>query len=391
MTKRIVPKLLSGGPAVPYRSRARPCGGPFFLLLAFLMGSPSVLLGQSARWQVDLNGSRIRYDTLETLNAPSLVTQVEWQGRRALGRIGGSVTGFQDNGWSVQGRGDFISWLSPAGVRNPLRLELSGGLGGARHSSGFQSYAGQADTRFHLQGGNLGLWLGAGIGVSENSFDTGPVRSFLPNLGGWIRLGSVQLTARVLDTRIDGERFPEANLSGIYARGPVELTLYTGARNSPFEGEEMDSWVGGSLAIWLRSGLAVLLAGGQYAPDLLQGLPGGEFVSLGFRLASRRRRPVIPSTPLPLMFTRDSAGAGGIRFAVDGAESVSVAGDWNAWMPTPLARDREGRWVLPRELPPGVYRFNLLVDGTEWIVPEGVPTVEDGFGGQVGILVISEG
>jgi hypothetical protein len=39
-------------------------------------------------------------------------------------------------------------------------------------------------------------------------------------------------------------------------------------------------------------------------------------------------------------------------------------------------------------LPPGLYHFNLLVDGTEWVVPNGVTTVDDGLGGLVGVLVV---
>ena len=75
---------------------------------------------------------------------------------------------------------------------------------------------------------------------------------------------------------------------------------------------------------------------------------------------------------------------------MDGAATVAVAGDWNGWEPAPLTRSPDGRWLLPRDLPAGVHRFNLLVDGERWIVPEGVPSVDDGFGGQVGLLVIAE-
>jgi hypothetical protein len=40
-------------------------------------------------------------------------------------------------------------------------------------------------------------------------------------------------------------------------------------------------------------------------------------------------------------------------------------------------------------LPPGVYRFNLIVDGERWIVPEGVTAVDDGYGGKTCLLVVS--
>ena len=36
----------------------------------------------------------------------------------------------------------------------------------------------------------------------------------------------------------------------------------------------------------------------------------------------------------------------------------------------------------------GLYHFNLLVDGAEWVVPKGVATVSDGLGGMVGVLLV---
>ena len=36
----------------------------------------------------------------------------------------------------------------------------------------------------------------------------------------------------------------------------------------------------------------------------------------------------------------------------------------------------------------GVYHFNLLVDGADWVVPNGVATVPDGLGGMVAVLIV---
>ena len=55
----------------------------------------------------------------------------------------------------------------------------------------------------------------------------------------------------------------------------------------------------------------------------------------------------------------------------------------------PLSQDATGRWIVPVGLAPGVYRFNLRADGERWIVPEGVPQIDDGYGGRVGLLIIS--
>lgn len=358
--------------------------------LAVAVATPNHLSAQTARWRLDVSGSRIQYDTLEALNAPSVATSVEWAGSALLARVGGSLTGFQDQGQTLQGRAEIAGWFSPAGRASPLRLELGGGMGGSTHSSGFDAFVTQAAARLHAQRGAGGGWIGVGAARSKNSFDIEAVASTAPEAGAWVQFGPTRLVARFLDTRIEGERFPEITASAVYSRGVLDLTAFLGRRESPFDGVDAEEWAGGSATLWVQPHVGLVVSGGRYAPDLLQGLPGGDFYSVGIRIAPRRRRPLAPSAPLPLMFTREEARAGELGFEVSGARTVEVAGDFNAWQPTPLRRARDGRWLLPDDLEPGVYRFNLRIDGTRWIVPAEVPSVEDGFGGSVGILVISE-
>jgi len=77
-----------------------------------------------------------------------------------------------------------------------------------------------------------------------------------------------------------------------------------------------------------------------------------------------------------------------VRFRMPDARAVAIAGDWNAWQPVrlrPLGDDVwEGTLVLRR----GLYHFNLQVDGSDWVVPNGVATVPDGLGGMVAVLVV---
>ena len=91
----------------------------------------------------------------------------------------------------------------------------------------------------------------------------------------------------------------------------------------------------------------------------------------------------------PIVYAPEAARAGSIGFEVDGARQVEIAGDWNGWERVPLSQDATGRWIVPVGLAPGVYRFNLRADGERWIVPEGVPQIDDGYGGRVGLLIIS--
>jgi 1,4-alpha-glucan branching enzyme len=73
--------------------------------------------------------------------------------------------------------------------------------------------------------------------------------------------------------------------------------------------------------------------------------------------------------------------------AVDAAR-VEMAGDFTDWEPMPLSMTAADTWSLQVTLPPGTYRFNVRIDGGEWVVPGGVTRQVDEFGGHVGLLTI---
>jgi hypothetical protein len=353
--------------------------------------APAAGGAQSPHVELDLSATRIEYDTLAPLNAPSLSALAEWQRPSLFGRLTGSVSSFENAGWSVQGRANLAGWLSPFGVLSPFRFELAGAAGGSRYSRGFDSFVGRADARVHLRGRTVGAWAGASLATARNSFDTAAVSGVVPSLGAWAQTGSLRATLSYLHTSVSGESYPEANLALTLSRGAVDLTVYGGLRQSPFEGADLDErWAGVSGAFWVTDHAALVASGGRYGSDVLQGLPGGEFVTVGLRLTPRRARPIPVSAPAPIVYSAEAARTGGVAFRVEDVSRVEIAGDWNAWVPEPLSRDASGRWVLPTALEPGVYRFNLRVDGKRWMVPEAVPSVEDGYGGRVGLLIVSD-
>jgi hypothetical protein len=215
------------------------------------------------------------------------------------------------------------------------------------------------------------------------------VSGFVPTVGAWAETGALRATLSYQHTRVSGETYPEAHLALAFSRGPADLDVYGGLRWSSFDGDGLDErWAGASAAFWVSANAAVVVSGGQYSSDVLQGLPGGDFVSIGLRLTPRRSRPIPVLAAAPIVYTPEAASAG-VAFRVDAGNGVEVAGDWNGWQPEPLQRDASGRWVMPATLTPGVYRFNLRVDGERWVVPDEVPSVDDGFGGRVGILIIA--
>lgn len=361
------------------------------LLAGLVLLTPEGVAAQTPRVELDVSATRIEYDTLAPLDAPSLSGLSEWQGASVFGRLAASVTGFRGAGWSVQGRGNLAGWLAPFGARSPLRLELAGAAGGSRYSGGFDSFVARADVRAHVRSRLAGVWMGASLASARNTFDTTSVGGLIPTVGAWAQTGSLRATVSYLHSRVSGDSYPEVDVAVALSTGMADLIVYGGVRDSPFDDLTFDErWLGASAALWVTDNAAVVVAGGRYSADVLQGLPGGEFLSVGLRLTRRRVRPVPITAPAPIVYTPEAARSGGVGFRVRGATGVEVAGDWNGWVAEPLSRDASGLWVLPAPLEPGVYRFNLRVDGERWLVPEEVPSVEDGYGGRVGLLIISE-
>lgn len=75
-----------------------------------------------------------------------------------------------------------------------------------------------------------------------------------------------------------------------------------------------------------------------------------------------------------------------------GAQSVSVAGDFNGWNPsrTQLERSEGGMWTATIPLKPGRYQYMFVIDGTQWIAdPLAAEDAGDGFGAQNAVLDVS--
>jgi hypothetical protein len=49
----------------------------------------------------------------------------------------------------------------------------------------------------------------------------------------------------------------------------------------------------------------------------------------------------------------------------------------------------DGEWTLFYDLPPGVYEYKFVVDGTHWIAdPENPNKISDGFDGENSVLTV---
>jgi hypothetical protein len=361
-------------------------GGVLSALLAFLHFSHFPAAAQ--RWQLDASGTRVRFDTVATLTSGSVGPFLEWQRGGAFTTLSGSVSGFERGDWAAQGRGDLSLLVDPLGPLSPLRLELVGAVAGTYHTRGFRTAATRGELRFHVSGRYVGVWAGSVAGTGWVSSGDALATAAGATTGVWGRYGPTRVGLSFVPLRIEGSWFPEVDLRGSSLAGPVEVAAYGGWRGSPAaSGIDASARGGGSATWWVTQNVALVLAGGSYSSDLLQGLPGGRFLAGGLRLATRRPLVLSVRPVAPPAYRRED-GSGRLRFVVPGARRVEVVGDWTQWQPVPMERARDGAWVLNVALPSGVYRFNVILDGEQWAVPSGVASVDDGFGGQTGVFIV---
>jgi hypothetical protein len=171
-------------------------------------------------------------------------------------------------------------------------------------------------------------------------------------------------------------------------RGRFTLSLWVAARGSAAYGSK---GAGSTAVQYSVTPTVTLEAGaGSYLSDPFQGLPRAGFVSAGMRVYATPKPPRPPTTAphlTPLIASRRGDSVV-VRFRMDGARSVAIAGDWNAWRPAPLRPLGGDIWEGTALLAAGTYHFSLLVDGKEWVVPGGVAVVSDGMGGMVAVLTV---
>lgn len=176
----------------------------------------------------------------------------------------------------------------------------------------------------------------------------------------------------------------------------VELTLRGGYRLGPLVdiAPESQRWGSVQVAYWLTSQIAAVAGTGREPSQPSRGLPARNFTSLGIMLAywPIPRQTVLVESPATLVRAFELRPAGialqRLTARIGGVETVEIMGDFTDWAPLQLTRRGRDHWELLLPMSPGVHQINLRIDGGEWIAPPGIPSIKDGFNGEVGILVI---
>ncbi|HET7789668.1 MAG TPA: glycogen-binding domain-containing protein [Gemmatimonadales bacterium] len=346
------------------------------LLAAELL--PRAVIGQ-ADASLGLGAGTVRYAGGSSLATVSLSPGFTFDRPAFSTALNGTLASLPGGSWFAQGRTD--TWASTAPLAGPLRLGGELLLSGTTRTDG--SATGQADGVAELVW-NRGNWgAAAGAGPSSGWITAGaPITAFHARARGWWDHRGVEYSAAIEPTRFLGYWYTDLSGGGTLARGPVTFSVWGTARVSRQYGSRGS---GSAFVQWfVAPQVAIEVGAGNYLPDPYQGFPGAGYLTAGVRLFHVARKA--PGPP-PLLPERRGDSLV-VRFKMEGARAVAIAGDWDQWQPLPLTSVGEDLWEGVLALGPGVHHFNLLVDGKDWVVPRGVAFVSDGMGGMVGVIVV---
>lgn len=302
-----------------------------------------------------------------------------------------------ESGRSVIQAGGGAAWLTS--LRGPWYLELSGSTGVSRYANVQTAGHFLGGSRLHVSRGSVGGWLGAATGASEGngvpvelSAAAWSVRNHLALVA--TATGSWQGPVHHADV-LGAIRWSGATLQ-LEARGGVRpWATTTGGGKREAYGEL-------SARLQVNRWLAASLSGGKSPTDPVRRTLGTTYVSGGFVLrAFGRNGPTVPflaegalggrSVPTesagPILEVLGSDGPRRIRIHAPNATTLELMGDFTDWNPVQLTRTG-GVWEIALDIPPGVHRMNIRVNGGPWSVPGGVRVEHTDFGGTVGLIVI---
>lgn len=306
----------------------------------------------------------------------------------------GARLGWRSPSFAVAGEGYFTRFTSGGwATQANSGLSVFGGIGRSG-AVGFRADV----SHSYVQGG---LWTGVGTAgpfgaLALNGWlvgagaTAGGVRRIDettdPLFTGSLRLGRVvqalAFEARVVGTSAGSVRFADFSLAAAFTTPRFTLAVTGGLRAGDLAD---DPWAQGRVE-WRVATFATLEAAVGNYPDDVAGFLGGFFVSGGVRIGWHAPRVTTATLPAARV-ERVSASEVRVSFTVVNAETLAIAGEWNAWTPVPLSRVAGNRWEAILSLPPGLYRFALVKDGETWMVPDGIATMPDDFGGEVGLLL----
>jgi hypothetical protein len=354
---------------------------------------PLAAHGQGTSFWADIGSARIRYADSIDVSALSVSPTFRAAGQRATLAAAATLSRLT-NAWSNSG---LLTASTRVARAERFSTEVEGQAGGSLHSDGARTGQYLASARARVEGPARGLWLGAGLGQSWDAELRNVIQG---DLGAWIARGANSATIQVMPTRVNGtieyaDTF--AWIRSITARWQFDGTAgYRAGDRLPSLRGTGATWGSAAATLWLKPRVGLVASAGTYPVDLIQGFPGGRFLSL-----SVRWRPSEPMD-IPQALREDGPGlevrAFGIervagetrrvRVLAPRASRVEIAGDFTQWDALAMTPQAGGWWTVTLPISSGKHEVNVRVDGGAWRVPPGLVIVEDEFGGSSGMVLV---
>lgn len=349
------------------------------LLGAFVMTAPAALSAQDV--SVLVGGVSARYADSVSGSAGVVDARLQMTHGSSAGTFDASLAKFASGELATQlGLQGFSAWVpdraDALGVAFGGSLNaLEGGVWSTSIAAGpfFARSAGPFTT-------SVALAVGGARAVASSTFLLGSA-----TLGARYDRGPWRVETAATANGADTLRFLDWTSGVTWRRASVSLAASAGVRAGDLRG---DAWGQLRMVAAINAALTLEAAAGTYPQDVT-GFTGGRFATLGVRVGLTREETGL-SKRSAVRIEQLKGGRVRVTVALDDAKTVAIAGDWNDWSPAPMARTKTGRWTTVISVVPGVHRYAILVDGTRWTVPQGVPRASDGFGGQAALLVVPD-
>src|ERR1041384_2807685 len=325
----------------------------------------------------------VRYSGATTISTAALTPAFEIITPVSVLNLSGTLALLRGDAYT-QGSATYWGTTTPIAGRWRLAGEasLTGSHAAGAPSSGAMQVAGGLVWNTWRWGGTIAA------GPAQGWITHSPSVTALRSLARvwWSSADGMTITVVSIEpTRLLGAWFTDATVVRSVTTGPTDVSGWIGGRLSATFGSK--GTFGATVQTRVSQRVSFEASGGTVLPDPYQGFPHGSYVSVGIRLHTAAHQPLItPPSFVPLTSSRGDNLV--IELRLPAADSATIAGDWNAWTPVPLRLRSPGVWEAVLLLRPGVYHYSVRLDGSRWALPEGVPTVPDGMGGRVALLVV---
>ena len=329
----------------------------------------------------------VRYPGGTSFGSAILSPGVRYTSEALVADFSSSIASLPGGEWAGLGLADLSAVTAPSAGGRQLGVEAT--FAGTTRTGAGPTGAAHAVGELRWSAATWGGALAAGPSTGLISGEL-PVTALHTRARLWWRPGEA-VTSPTVQLSVEPTHFPDgwftdASAGATFERGRAVVSLWTVAR---FSSTYASSAAGSVyLQLFVTPRVSLELGGGSSLSEPYQGLPRAGFVTFGVRFHKSPRPPVTAGPQWAPLVPEPRGDSMVVRFSMPDARAVAIAGDWNAWQPVrlrPLGDDVwEGTLVLRR----GLYHFNLQVDGSDWVVPNGVATVPDGLGGMVAVLVV---